>query len=302
MFRRYWLPAIALGLILTGSAYAKDVVQRQGGSTGTKQTQSHPQGETQRPIAPSLQDSVNGISAAIKAAGNKTETPEEKQSSKENLEAQLDMSKSARKMFWVGVAETSITFVGVMLILATLIYTKQAAEAARASARIAERALRDLERPILFPKDVGMATRPNTPGEYHVAMDIRNYGRTAALLERVMGTLSLVIRENKNVRAAQERMLVYEYSILLEEGAATGYKFLSISPGIAEYMDDIRRGKIEPKLYISIQYHSLVGVRYYLSIDYYFSSGDSKFIRNSHYESVQDKRPKEFNAYEGDEI
>jgi hypothetical protein len=83
---------------------------------------------------------MDSVRAAIESAGNKTETPEEKHRAEQDLAAQLVMAKAARQMFWVGVAENVITLAGVLLVLATLIYTRHAAKAAQAAVTEAKEA------------------------------------------------------------------------------------------------------------------------------------------------------------------
>jgi len=89
---------------------------------------------------PSLEDGLNRIGSALEAANNKQASRDEENRAKQDLDAQLRMADSAGRMFWVGLAETGITLLGVMLVLATLIYTKRAAEAARDAVSEAEKA------------------------------------------------------------------------------------------------------------------------------------------------------------------
>jgi len=60
----------------------------------------------------------------LEAANNKKTPADETERAKQDLAAQLAMARSADRMIYVGLAETFVTFFGVMLALATLIYTK----------------------------------------------------------------------------------------------------------------------------------------------------------------------------------
>lgn len=128
MLRRYWLSVITLvGLILA----AQQAAQAQGSHGGATQPKRTPQTQAQPTVAPALQDSLNRIGTALEAANNKSESAQEAERAKQNLDAQIVMARSANRMFYVGLGELVITFAGVMLVLATLLYTKKAAEAAR---------------------------------------------------------------------------------------------------------------------------------------------------------------------------
>jgi hypothetical protein len=139
MSRRYWLSLIAVvGLI--SAVGAQQAHETQGKAPRSAVARQTPQTQPQPTVPLTLQNSVDGIRAALEAANKKQDTSEEKRKSEEDRQAQLSMARSAQQMFYVGLAETIITFIGVMLVLATLLYTKQAAEAARDAVGEAKRA------------------------------------------------------------------------------------------------------------------------------------------------------------------
>lgn len=137
MSRRYWLPILAVvGLILA----AQQAAQAQGRQGSATQSQRAPQAQSQPTVVPALQDSLNRIGTALEAQNKKGEASEDKRKAEEDRQAQFSMAQSARQMFIVGMAEAAITFAGVMLVLATLIYTRHAAKAAQAAVTEAKEA------------------------------------------------------------------------------------------------------------------------------------------------------------------
>jgi len=132
---------LTLALVCLSFATNAQSTNQSGDPSGSAQkTHPSPHHQSAPAVSLELQNSVDGISAAITAASNKPEAPEEKQRAEKDLQAQLDMATAAKKMFWVGIAEAAITFTGVMLVLATLIYTKQTAEAARDAVKETQKA------------------------------------------------------------------------------------------------------------------------------------------------------------------
>ena len=88
---------------------------------------------------------MDRIGVALEAANNKTESAEERTRADGDLKAQQSMANAANVMIYVGSAEALITLAGVLLVLATLIYTKKAAGAAIASAEAAQKTVASME-------------------------------------------------------------------------------------------------------------------------------------------------------------
>jgi hypothetical protein len=200
MPRRYWLPLVAvIGLI--SAALAQQPIKTQSNAPGAAVANSAPQGQPQPTIPQTLQDGLNRISTALESAADKKETPEEKRRAEQDLNAQLVMATAAKKMFLVGVTETAITFIGVMLVLATMIYTKRAATAARDAVNEAERATKTA-------RDVGEAQiRAYLTCEgatFEVDENwlichpkIKNYGQSPASKVKVKASLSSRLEEHQ---------------------------------------------------------------------------------------------------------
>jgi hypothetical protein len=93
---------------------------------------------------------LDRIGRALEAPHDKPESQDEKRRADENLAAQWQMVRWAKWMFVIGGAETVITLVGVILVLVTLIYSKQAAIAARDAVIEAQKATK-------VARDVGEA-------------------------------------------------------------------------------------------------------------------------------------------------
>lgn len=286
MLRRYWLPLIAVvGLILA----AQQSADAQGSQGGTTKPQHAPQTQAQPTVAPALQDSLNRIGSALEAANNKQEPAKNAEQAKQNLEAQVVMARSANRMFYVGLGELIITFIGVMLVLATLIYTKKAADAARASVVIAERSLSELERPVLFPSTVYLTYR--MPGQPSIGIILKNYGRSGAVLEEVYSSISITVAENRAARAAEERTSVRNLTEIIGEKEALPEIYISPKPHIGEYAPDIENGKLVLSLYLSISYSSMSGDKYEATVSYDFNPArsDRRFVRRHHAETRNGK-------------
>lgn len=126
MPRSYWPPILAVvGLTLAAGAYAQSIRQAPSPQARPTQSQDTPATQPQPAIPPALQDGLNRIGAALEAANRKGESEQDKRDARENLEAQRSMSKAAEKTLWIIGTETFITFVGVLLVLATLYYTRK---------------------------------------------------------------------------------------------------------------------------------------------------------------------------------
>jgi hypothetical protein len=198
MSRRYWLPILAVvGLVLAAGADAQQASKTHGSQPSAAKSQPAPQQQPQPSVPPSLQHSLDRIGTALESANNKQTPQDETDRAKQDLAAQLRMADDADAMFHVGLAETVITFIGVLLVLGTLIYTRDAARDAKCSANAAENSLeearraanatvgaeRDRIRPHqIFLNDGGVPDQ--TPNQMlqldNITLRFRNGGRSAA--------------------------------------------------------------------------------------------------------------------------
>ena len=141
-----------------------------------------------QPIIPvTVQQDIARIANALEAANTKQQSAKEKQLDEKKLKDQDNMVGLARRMFWLGVFDSMITVIGVILVGWTLHHTKRAADAAQS-------ALTKLERPHLFIESPQVApdTRirlqrngPTWVGElpfFDVLYNVVNYGRSPAIL------------------------------------------------------------------------------------------------------------------------
>jgi hypothetical protein len=95
-----------------------------------------------RPAIPSaIEADIHRLANALEASNSRRRTAAEKQEAIQNLQAQENMAAYAGRMFWVGFAESTITFIGVVLVGFTLAATRSAANEARRAADAAMKAL-----------------------------------------------------------------------------------------------------------------------------------------------------------------
>jgi hypothetical protein len=84
-------------------------------------------------------------------------------------------------------------------VIGTLVYTARAANSAKRSAKVAERALLDLEGPYIFVSSIELASRFIRPQggilAPHVALKLKNYGRTPATINSIEIRLIISQRE-----------------------------------------------------------------------------------------------------------
>lgn len=144
MFRRCWLPILAV-IGLTLSAHAQSVDFKPTSEPSAAQS-TKPKPAALLAVPTPVQDSLNRIGAALEAANSKPQSLSEKEHAQKDLDAQNEMAKWAKRVFFVAITEAGITFTGVMLLLATLIYTKRAAEAARDAVTKANDTMEQAER------------------------------------------------------------------------------------------------------------------------------------------------------------
>jgi hypothetical protein len=114
---------------------------------------SHPQSDL-KPVTPllrsanetapiAIQNDLRRIAVALETANTANESPEEKKNVADNLRYQQRMATSAERMFWVGLFESAITLLGVILVGLTLRATRQAVREAKRAADAAEETLKE---------------------------------------------------------------------------------------------------------------------------------------------------------------
>jgi hypothetical protein len=268
-----WLCVAIIGIVLTGNAQAQ---------TARPSTARIPTADAPSAIPPSIEGDLHEIARALQAANSKPESADERR----NADAQVKVSDWTPWIFGVAAAESFITAVGVILVALTLYYTKRAAEAARDSAETAERALYELERPILFPETVRLVRSHDA---LCVGIKIGNYGRMPALLENVTFTLSLTIREKPDVRAAQERMGGRKLDQIIGIGDNLDEMLLPIDPDIESYMGEVRNGILVMRVYTSYHYRSLTGPVFNLSVFHRYVHNEGRMTLETHLETVDGK-------------
>lgn len=143
MSRRYWLPLIAVvGLALASGAYAQGVGNNATSKPSATRSSAKPKTDAPPSIPVAVQNDIHGIATELHTANQNSESPEEKDSAKRNLQSQEDMAKWAGRMFGVGLGEMLVTLAGVILVWRTLRATwasqKEAKRAADAAHKMIE--------------------------------------------------------------------------------------------------------------------------------------------------------------------
>lgn len=272
--RSYRLSAIALGLtLLAAFANAQPANRDSGRPASTTQRASAPQAKPAPSPPVTIQSVDERIAAALKAQEAKQETSEEKKRADADLKAQQDMAGWARVMAYIGGAEAGITFCGVLLVLATLIYTKRAAEAARDAVTEAQEATKAANETIAqaerhaniqlrayifgehFQCKANTASVPNPGGavaeieSYEISLPFKNFGSTPA--QNVFSWVSAVMHPMNQDDALQFNRPIGGSYVLCGPGgtAATG----AVAIPIAVAMECWNR-ETEIVIYARIEY------------------------------------------------
>jgi len=179
MFRGYWLPAIALGLILTSSTYAQTVSHHPSHSHEAGAGHAQPTANVPPSLPITVQDYIKRIASALEAANAKKPSADEQRRADEDLNAQKEMARWAKWMFWVGVAELLLTMLGVFLVWRTLKASWAAANAAENTLNaMKDTAARELR------AYVGVTVERQSFPEYgqpmHFKISVKNHGQTPA--------------------------------------------------------------------------------------------------------------------------
>jgi len=129
MFRRYWLPAIALGLILS-AAQGAPVKNAARPHSDAAQAQTQPVSGAPPVARTAIDHNADRIAKALEAQNAREGSKEEDQRARDNLQAQQKMANAAASTVVVAAIEASLTLIGICLVGWTLYHTKRAADAA----------------------------------------------------------------------------------------------------------------------------------------------------------------------------
>lgn len=188
MSRSYWLPAIALGLVLAGAANANPIRHQTSHSEQAPGAQPKPKPDAPPSIPVSVQNAIQRIASALESANNKQPTKAEKKQAYKNLRSQQHMAKWAKWMFFTGVAETLLTLLGVFLVWKTLEASWAAAREAKRAADAAQDALNALDRPHFAVCDISIAPIEDGPetakDKIAVGFHLQNYGEDLGFMKK----------------------------------------------------------------------------------------------------------------------
>lgn len=141
-----------------------------------------------------------------------------------------------------------------------------------------------LERPVLFPVN----TRFTGAFPETVELSIHNYGRSAGILERVYVQITITIKEDKSVRAANARTDSGVIGEMIGEGKSLGPLRPEFSHPIDEYMTDINNGALLAHCFMTISYSSPAGEKYDLLFNSVYLPEERRFRREHHQEMQGD--------------
>jgi hypothetical protein len=133
MPRRYWLSIIAaVGIALAGAVYAQPVGDDAGGQTRAGQTQEKPQSNDTPRILDAINGGVERLSRALETLKSEPKTATEERRQESDLKAQWEMARWTENAVYVAIGALILTALGILLLIGTLVYTKHAADAAKA--------------------------------------------------------------------------------------------------------------------------------------------------------------------------
>lgn len=188
--------------------FAQGVSDDAGSPARADKAQDQPKPDNTPPILDAIKSAVESVASSLVAQSDEAAAKRKEEHEARDLESQRDQAFWAMWMFFAAAAQTVLTFIGIVLLLRTLKYTKDAAGAARdmvvegekatAAAMSAaveakrqadhtERSFRRLERPYLFliiTEQVYLAN-PGGGMEPSIAYTLANYGKTPAILRSV---------------------------------------------------------------------------------------------------------------------
>ncbi len=230
MPRSYWLPVIAVvGLALASSVGANPIAAHDHLNGNASQSQQQVAAKYQgvaQPSPPIAETDIERLASALKAANANPYASAEQKRASEYLQTQRDMVKWAGRMFWVGLVEAAITFLGVILVGFTLNHTKRAADAANVSAKHARRSANAAWKSVKVTREIGqkqIRAYLSCEGATFTVQDqwlechplIKNYGQSPASKIKLVMSVSL--------RDIEIRPMVPEKVTILESAEFVGY-------------------------------------------------------------------------------
>lgn len=127
--RRGLIAVALIGSMAVGAA-AQPTSENSHAPSNADQGYGKPQGEAPVALISVIERDIKRIAKALEAQNADENSREEKNRLQQNLDAQKKMANWAGKMFWVGISESAITLLGIILVGFTLRATKRAALAA----------------------------------------------------------------------------------------------------------------------------------------------------------------------------
>jgi hypothetical protein len=129
------LIASALLVALAQAGYGQQNNQTgDGGDSQQRQTKIEQESKPVSPLIPlAIQNDIKRTADALEAANAHPNAATEQQQARDNLKTQQDIAYWARFMFGAALAETTVTFFGVILVGLTLIAARRAATAAESA-------------------------------------------------------------------------------------------------------------------------------------------------------------------------
>ena len=111
---------LVLGLVLAAGAANAQGIGHDSRGHESPGHQANPEPKPQPSDLAAIKDQIQSIVAALQAANNKTESPEEKDRANRDLAAQEQIAAWAPAVFWVALAELIVTSAGVVIVWMTL--------------------------------------------------------------------------------------------------------------------------------------------------------------------------------------
>ena len=249
------------------------------------QSQSQAAEKPQPVITALTQSEIERIARALKAISTANSTSEKPDYASQNLQAQKGMATNSGLMFRVALADTIITFFGILLVAGTLVAAwisareaGRAAKEAKRQADVAEDSATKLERPHLFIENprimsrtqgrlhpqVGVFWAGGLPG-FDAEYDIFNYGRSPAIL--VSRSATIFIGSELPEEPAVNRNDIFTDPIAVpERGNRKGWHAFWRGSLTDEMIDKLRLGRhvgikegLKAYLFVRLVYTSVYG-------------------------------------------
>lgn len=188
---RYWVAAIAVGLMLALGGQTKPVPNQ----TETDASQTNAQEQW-----PPLPLPVQIVDEQAKKDARERAESEARQRDIDDVIAQQGMNDASQRMANAADLQTKIIFVGTVLVFVTLIVTALANKAAFAMVKTAEKTAERQLRAYVVARG---PEREINDDEFDYTVDIVNTGQTPA--RRVLCAVNMVELESPHLRCGQEK-------------------------------------------------------------------------------------------------